>query len=77
MLDDLADNMSIAILIAAVLLVIGGVAAGFRWRWGSGLAGGAGLALTGLVALGDRPRPVPDRRRPRVRGDPQRAARSC
>jgi hypothetical protein len=51
MLDDLADNMSIAILIAAVLLVIGGVAAGFRWRWGSGLAGGAGLALTGLVAL--------------------------
>ena len=52
MLDDLADNMSIAILIAALLLVIGGVAAGFRWRWGSGLAGGAGLALTGLVALG-------------------------
>ena len=51
MLDDLADNMSIAILIAAVLLVIGGVAAGFRWNWGSGLAGGAGLALTGLVAL--------------------------
>jgi MFS family permease len=51
MLDDLADNMSIAILIAAVLLVIGGVAAGFRWRWGSGLAGGAGLGLTGLVAL--------------------------
>jgi hypothetical protein len=51
MLDDLADNMSIAILIAAVLLVTGGVAAGFRWRWGSGLAGGAGLGLTGLVAL--------------------------
>ena len=51
LLDDLADNMSIAILIAAVLLVVGGVAAGFRWRWGSGLAGGAGLALTGLVAL--------------------------
>lgn len=51
LLDDLADNMSIAILIAALLLVIGGVAAGFRWRWGSGLAGGAGLALAGLVAL--------------------------
>ncbi len=34
-----------------MLLVVGGVAAGFRWRWGSGLAGGAGLALTGLVAL--------------------------
>src|SRR5262245_55676159 len=50
-LDDLADNMSIAMLIAAVLLVVGGIAAGFRWRWGSGLAGGAGLALAGLVGL--------------------------
>ncbi len=50
-LDDLADNLSIAILIAAVLLVAGGIGAGFRWRWGSGLAGGAGLALAGLVAL--------------------------
>jgi hypothetical protein len=34
-----------------VSLVAGALAAGFRWRWGSGLAGGAGLALTGLVAL--------------------------
>jgi hypothetical protein len=51
MLDDLADNLSIAILIAAVLLVAGGIGAGFRWRWGSGLAGGAGLALAGMVAL--------------------------
>lgn len=50
-LDDLADNMSIAMLIAAVLLVVGGIAAGFRWRWGSGLAGGSGLALAGLAAL--------------------------
>jgi hypothetical protein len=51
MLDDFADNLSIAMLIAALLLVIGGLAAGFRWRWGSGLTGGAGLALTGMVAL--------------------------
>lgn len=50
-LDDLGDNMSIAMLVAAVLLVTGAIASGFRWRWGSGLAGGAGLALTGLVAL--------------------------
>ena len=77
MLDDLADNMSIAILIAAVLLVIGGVAAGFRWRWGSGLAGGAGLALTGLVGAGDRARPVPDRRRPRVRERSPTSSSSC
>ena len=50
-LDDLADNMSVAMLIAAVLLVMGGIAAGFRWRWGSGLAGGAGLALAGLASV--------------------------
>ena len=51
-LDDLADNMSIAGLIAIATMVAGGVASGFRWRWGSGLAGGAGLALAGLAALG-------------------------
>ncbi len=50
-LDDFADNLSIAMLIAALLLVVGGLAAAFRWRGGSGLAGGAGLALTGMVAL--------------------------
>jgi hypothetical protein len=50
-LDDLADNMSIAGLIAIVAMVAGGVAAGFRWRWGSGLAGGAGLAMAGLAAI--------------------------
>jgi hypothetical protein len=50
-LDDLADNMSIAGLIAIVTMVAGGVASGFRWRWGSGLAGGAGLAIAGLAAV--------------------------
>jgi hypothetical protein len=50
-LDDLADNMSIAGLIAIVAMVAGGVASGFRWRWGSGLAGGAGLAMAGLAAV--------------------------
>lgn len=50
-LDDLADNMSIAGLIAVVTMVAGGVASGFRWRWGSGLAGGAGLAMAGLAAV--------------------------
>lgn len=49
--DDLADNLSLAGLLAVVAIVAGGVAAGFGWRWGSGLAGGAGLALTGLAAL--------------------------
>lgn len=50
-LDDFADNLSIAVLIAALAAVVGGVAAAFRWRWGSGLAGGAGLAMAGLGAL--------------------------
>ena len=50
-LDDFADNLSVAVLIAAVLAVVGGVAAAFRWRWGSGLAGGGGLAMAGLGVL--------------------------
>lgn len=49
--DDLADNVSIAGLIAIVLMVVGGIASGFRWRWGSGLAGGAGLAIAGIAAV--------------------------
>jgi hypothetical protein len=49
--DDLADNLSIAGLLAVMLMVAGGVASGFHWRWGAGLAGGAGLAIAGLAAL--------------------------
>jgi hypothetical protein len=49
--DDLGDNVSIAGLIAALVMVVGGVAAAFGWRWGSGLAGGGGLAAAGLAAL--------------------------
>lgn len=49
--DDLGDNLSIAGLIAALMMVVGGVAASFGWRWGSGLAGGGGLAAAGLGAL--------------------------
>jgi hypothetical protein len=32
-------------------LLVGAVAAGFGWRWGAGLAGGAGLAVAGWAAL--------------------------
>ena len=49
--DDLAGNLSIAGLVAIVSMVAGGVAAGFGWRWGSGLAGGAGLAIAGLATI--------------------------
>ncbi|MEO6571580.1 MAG: hypothetical protein ABIO83_08525, partial [Ilumatobacteraceae bacterium] len=49
--DDLADNLAVAGLIAVLLMVVGGVAAGFAWRWGSGLAGGGGLAMAGLASM--------------------------
>jgi hypothetical protein len=49
--SDLADNLPIAGLIAVALLMAGGVAAGFGWRGGSGLAAGCGLAIAGLAAL--------------------------
>lgn len=50
-LDDLADNLSIAGLLAVLAMIAGGVASGFRWRWGGGLAAGGGLALVGLAGL--------------------------
>ncbi len=50
-LTDVADNLPIAVLLAAVAMVAGGVAAAFRWPWGAGLAAGGGLALAGLSAL--------------------------
>lgn len=49
--DDLGDNLSIAGLVAALVMVIGGVGAAFGLRWGSGLAGGGGLAAAGLAAV--------------------------
>ncbi|MDJ0767621.1 MAG: zinc ribbon domain-containing protein [Ilumatobacter sp.] len=49
--DDLADNLAIAGLLAVLMMVVGGIAAGFHWHWGAGLAGGAGLAFAGVSAL--------------------------
>jgi hypothetical protein len=49
--DDLGSNVSVAGLVAALLMVVGGVAASFGWRWGSGMAGGGGIAAAGLAAL--------------------------
>ncbi len=48
---DLGDNLLIATLVTIVLLVAGAIGAMTRRRWGSGLAGGSGLALAGLSAL--------------------------
>jgi hypothetical protein len=51
LLDDLADNLSVAGMLAAVAMVAGGVASGFGWKWGGGLAGGGGLAFGGVAAI--------------------------
>jgi hypothetical protein len=51
LLDDLADNLSVAGMLAALAMVAGGVASGFGWKWGGGLAGGGGLAFGGVAAI--------------------------
>lgn len=56
---DLAGNLSAAMVVALVALLVGVVGAGFGQRWASGLAGGAGLAIAGwatvVVGLAERP----------------------
>lgn len=49
--EALGGNLMIAALIAAASMAVGGTAAAFGWRWGSGLAGGAGVAMAGLSGL--------------------------
>lgn len=48
---DLGDNLTVAALIAATTMAVGGAGAAFGWRWASGLAGGGGLATAGLASL--------------------------
>ena len=48
---DLGTNLPGAMIVALVVLLAGVIGAGFRQRWAAGLAGGAGLAITGWVAL--------------------------
>jgi hypothetical protein len=49
--NDFGTNNTIAALIAVGAMLIGAVAWSFGYRWGAGLAGGAGAALAGWVAL--------------------------
>jgi hypothetical protein len=62
--DDFGTNLAGAGLLTVVALVVGAVGAGFRQRWGAGLAGGAGLALTGwavlVVGLAEQPLQLAD-----------------
>jgi hypothetical protein len=49
--NDFGTNNTIAALLAAGTMVIGALAWCFGYRWGAGLAGGAGAALAGWAAL--------------------------
>jgi hypothetical protein len=51
MTNDFGTNNTVAALVAAGVMMLGGVLAGWRLRWGAGLAGGAGLALAGWAAV--------------------------
>jgi hypothetical protein len=50
-INDLGTNNAVAGLLAAGTMVVGAIAWCFGRRWGAGLAGGAGAALAGWVAL--------------------------
>ncbi|HWL43610.1 MAG TPA: zinc ribbon domain-containing protein [Ilumatobacter sp.] len=51
LLDDLADNLSVAGLLAVIAMAVGAVASALGWTWGGGLAGGGGLAFGGVAAI--------------------------
>jgi hypothetical protein len=50
-LDAIGTNLAVAGFAGATVMVLGGLFACFGFRWGAGLAGGAGLSLTGWAAL--------------------------
>jgi hypothetical protein len=50
-LDALGTNLAVAGFVGATVMVFGGLLACFGFRWGAGLAGGAGLALVGWAAM--------------------------
>ena len=49
--NDFGTNNTVAALLAAGTMVVGALAWCFGYRWGAGLAGGAGAALAGWAAL--------------------------
>jgi hypothetical protein len=50
-LDTLGTNLAVAGFFGATVMALGGLLACFGFRWGAGLAGGAGLSLTGWAAM--------------------------
>jgi hypothetical protein len=59
-LDSFGSNLATAAYVGAAVMVVGGLFACFGFRWGAGLAGGAGLALAGwsLIVLGLAEAPI-------------------
>ena len=50
-LDDFGSNLAVAGFVGAALMLIGGLLSCFGLRWGAGVAGGAGLSMTGWAAV--------------------------
>ncbi|MEP1124228.1 MAG: hypothetical protein ABJH68_10105 [Ilumatobacter sp.] len=50
-LDDFGTNLAVAGFVGAALMLVGGLLSCFGLRWGAGLAGGAGLSMTGWAAV--------------------------
>ena len=59
-LDSFGSNLAAAAYAGAGVMVVGGLLACFGFRWGAGLAGGAGLALAGwsMIVLGLAEAPI-------------------
>lgn len=51
LLDDLGTNLAVAGFVGVAVMVIGALLSCFGFRWGGGLAGGAGLAVAGWAAV--------------------------
>lgn len=50
-LDDFGTNLAVAGFVGAALMLVGGLLSCFGLRWGAGVAGGAGLSMTGWAAV--------------------------
>ena len=50
-LDDIGTNLAVAGYVGAGAMVFGAILGSFGFRWGAGIAGGAGLALIGWAGI--------------------------
>lgn len=50
-IDDFGTNLAVAGFVGAAFMLVGGLLSCFGLRWGAGVAGGAGLSMTGWAAV--------------------------